>query len=61
MASNPVPHDRTKHITITKFFIREANEISMEHVDTLLNVADIGVKALESVKLDPLRDIAWLI
>ena len=32
--------------------------ISMEHVDTLRNVADIFTKALGRVKFEPLRDIA---
>ncbi|CAM9168044.1 unnamed protein product [Ectocarpus fasciculatus] len=38
MASNPVHHDRTKHIAIKYFFIRElveAGVILMEHIDTL--------------------------
>lgn len=61
MASNPVHHDRTKHIAIKYFFIRElveAGVIALEHIDTLRNVADIGTKALGRAKFEPLRDIA---
>ena len=61
MASNPVHHNRTKHIAIKYYLIREltkAGVVSTEHVDTLLNVADIGTKALGRVKFEPLRDIA---
>ena len=50
MASIPVEYERTKHIAIRYFFIRELVEsgvISMEHVDT---VADIGTRSLGRAK-----------
>ena len=49
MATNPCKHDRTKHIALKYFFIRElieAGVLTIDHVDTLENVADIGTKAL---------------
>jgi hypothetical protein len=52
---NPVHHDRTKHIAIKYFFIRElveAGVISMDHVGTLNNYADIGTKALGRNKFE---------
>ncbi|CAM9215323.1 unnamed protein product, partial [Ectocarpus fasciculatus] len=61
MASNPVHHNRTKHIAIKYYLIRslvEAGVIAVEHVDTLLNVADIGTKALGRVKFEPLCALA---
>lgn len=59
MAQNPVHHDRTKHIAIKYYFIRdliEAGVISVEHVDTLSNLADIGTKALGKNKFSMLSD-----
>ncbi|CAN0338746.1 unnamed protein product, partial [Ectocarpus fasciculatus] len=52
MASNPVHHERTKHIAIKYYFVRdlvEAGVLSLEHVATECNVADIGTKALGRV------------
>jgi hypothetical protein len=49
MAENPISSERTKHIAIKYHFIRtliDAGVIVLEHVDTLLNVADIGTKPL---------------
>jgi hypothetical protein len=61
MAENPVHHDRTKHIAIKYHFIRElveAGVISVEHVGTLSNVADIGTKALGRIKFVGFRDMS---
>ena len=55
MAENPVHHDRSKHIAIKYFFIRElveAGVLSLEYVSTTLNVADLGTKALGWVKFE---------
>ena len=49
MAHNPCKHDRTKHIALKYFFVRElieAGVITIDHVGTDDNVADIGTKAL---------------
>ena len=59
MSSNPVHHDRTKHIAIKYHFIRaleEAGVVSTEHIDTEANSADIGTKALGKRKFAPLSD-----
>ena len=61
IAENPLQSERTKHIAIKYHFIRElieAGVISTEHVDTLLNVADIGTKALGKRKFTPFADMA---
>ena len=50
MSKNPVFHSRTKHIDIRHHYIRELvekNIISLEHVDTLENRADILTKPLD--------------
>ena len=57
MAENPVSSERTKHIAIKYHFIRaliEAGVITIEHIDTLLNVADIGTKPLGKRKFTTL-------
>ena len=53
MTQNPVHHDRTKHIAIKYYFIRElerARVISTEHINTENNVADIGTKTFSKRK-----------
>jgi hypothetical protein len=61
IANNPLQSDKTKHIAIKYHFVRElveAGVLVVEHVDTLLNVADIGTKPLGKRKFEPLADIA---
>ena len=61
IAANPVQSERTKHIAIKYHFIRslvQGGVISLEHVDTLLNVADIGTKVLGKRQFLPLSVIA---
>ena len=52
LARNPVGHQRSKHIDIRYFFIREAiaNEVlKVDYVATTNNVADIFTKATVAV------------
>ena len=52
LAKNPKHHDRTKHIAIRHHFIREAIEtgtVTLEHVSSADNVADILTKPLGSI------------
>jgi len=57
MAENPVHHERTKHIAIIYFLLRdlvEAGVIVMEKVPTEINFADIGTKSMGPTKYAPL-------
>lgn len=53
LAENPIPHHRTKHIDIQQHFIREKIEdesISLVHVSTTEQLADVMTKALPKPK-----------
>ena len=59
ISKNPVLHSRTKHIDIRHHFSRELVEekvISMEHVATERQLADIFTKALDANQFEKLRD-----
>ena len=61
IASNESQSDKTKHIAIKYHFIRELIAVGVlvvEHVDTLLNVADIGTKALGKRKFVEFANMA---
>lgn len=58
LASNPVAHQRTKHIEIRHHFVREAlerKEITLEYCRTDEMVADALTKALNSFRFAQLR------
>ena len=55
---NPIQHSRTKHIDIRHHFIRDLVEdkvITLEHVATDLQLADIFTKALDANQFENLR------
>ena len=61
IATNRAISDRTKHIALRFHFLRQLyldGVIMLEHVDTALNVADIGTKSLPKRKFPDLADIA---
>ena len=58
ISKNPIQHSRTKHIDIRNHFIRELVEdkvISLEHVTTENQIADIFTKALDANQFEELR------
>ena len=58
MSKNPVFHSRTKHIDIRHHYIQELVEkdiVSLEHVNTLVNRADILTKPLDITHFETLR------
>ncbi|KAA0062326.1 putative mitochondrial protein [Cucumis melo var. makuwa] len=59
ISKNPVQHSRTKHIDIRHHFIRElveANIISLEHVLSAFQLADIFTKPLDVATFEGLRN-----
>ena len=58
ISTNPVLHSRIKHIDIRHHFIRELVEdkiISLEHVATERQLADIFTKVLDANQFEKLR------
>ncbi|KAL3016515.1 hypothetical protein AAZX31_06G217400 [Glycine max] len=58
ISKNPVQHSRTKHIDIRHHYIRDLVDdkvITLEHVDTEEQIADIFTKALDANQFEKLR------
>ena len=61
IASNPIASERTKHVALKYKMIQELSEcgvVSLEHIATDLNVADIGTKALGKRKFQTFANTA---
>jgi len=57
---NPVHHERSKHIGLRHHFLRERvedNTISLSHVPSADNIADLLTKGLPRELFDRLRDL----
>ncbi|EIW72356.1 hypothetical protein TREMEDRAFT_26101, partial [Tremella mesenterica DSM 1558] len=60
LAKNPVHHNKTKHIDLRHHYIREKvedNTVSLGHVPSAENIADLLTKALPSDTFDRLREL----
>jgi len=58
ISKNPIQHSRTTHIDIRHHFIRDLVEekvVTLEHVDTEEQLADIFTKALDDKQFEKLR------
>ena len=58
ISKNPIQHSRTKHIDIRHHFVRDLVEeevVTLEHVDTKEQLADIFTKALDAKQFEKLR------
>ena len=59
--NNPSQGEKTKHIAIKYHLVRElvaAGVLTTEHVDTLVNPADIGTKVLGKRSFEPLAEMS---
>jgi len=58
ISKNPIQHNKTKHIDIWHHFIRDLVQekvVTLEHVDTEEQLADIFTKALDAIEFEKLR------
>ncbi|CAJ2662740.1 unnamed protein product [Trifolium pratense] len=58
ISKNPIQHSRTKHFDIRNHFIRDLVEegiVTLEHISTEEQLADIFTKALDAVQFEKLR------
>jgi hypothetical protein len=58
ISKNPIQHSRTKHIDNRHHFIRDLVEekvVTLEHVTTEKQLADIFTKALDANQFEKLR------
>ena len=58
ISKNPIQHSRTKHSDIRRHFIRDLVEdkiVTLEHVTTERQLADIFTKALDVNQFETLR------
>ena len=58
ISKNPIQHSTTKHIDIRHHFIRDLVEkkaVTLEHVDTKEQLANIFTKALDAKQFEKLR------
>jgi len=58
ISKNPIQHSKTKHIDIRDHFIRdlvEDKEVTLEHVNTKEQLANIFTKALDVKQFEKLR------
>lgn len=59
LVKNPVFHQRTKHIDVRVFYIREVQEkgiINIDYISTEHQLADILTKALPTPRFEKLRE-----
>jgi len=63
LSKNPVHHERSKHIGLRHHFLRERvedNTISLSHVPSADNIADLLTKGLPRELFDRLRDLLFV-